>query len=63
MANRQQIFTLTNGHVHVKGIYVGLSIESAKKVLLEQGFTTVDENINCQDMTIMALESHQKLMR
>ena len=40
--NKQQIFTLANGRVDVKGIHVGLPIESAKKILLEQSFT-IDE--------------------
>ena len=39
------IFTLENGRVKVKGAYVGLSKESAKKSLLEQGFTIVEEYI------------------
>lgn len=50
MLNRQQIFTLENGRVKVKGAYVGLSKESTKKLLLEQGFTIDEEDIKCIDL-------------
>ncbi len=39
MQTKPQIFTLSNGRVHVKDIYVGQPLESAKKILLEQNFT------------------------
>jgi hypothetical protein len=45
MVNKQQIFTLVNGRVSVKGIHVGLPIESAKKMLLEQSFTIDKEDV------------------
>ena len=45
MVNKQQVFTLANGRVNVKGIYVGLPIESARKMLLEQSFTIEEEGI------------------
>lgn len=47
MGNRQQIFILEDGRVKVKGAYVGLSTESAKMSLLEQGFTIVKEHLEC----------------
>ena len=47
MVNKQQIFTLVNGRVSVKGIHVGLPIESAKKMLLEQSFTIDKEDVEC----------------
>lgn len=50
MVNHQQIFTLTNGRVNVKGIYVGLPIESARKMLLEQSFTIKEEDTERLDL-------------
>ena len=44
MQNKPQIFTLSNGRVHVKDIYVGQPVESAKKILLEQNFTIEEES-------------------
>ena len=43
MVNRQQIFTLAEGHIKIKGVYVGFPKETARKALLEQGFTIVEE--------------------
>lgn len=34
----QHIFNLEDGHIKIKGIYIGLSIERAQQLLLEQGF-------------------------
>lgn len=45
MENKQQIFTIRNGRVNVQGIYVGLPVESAKKLLLEQDFTIDKEDV------------------
>ncbi len=46
MQNKPQIFTLTNGRVHVKDIYVEQPVESAKKILLEHTFTMDSESGN-----------------
>ena len=43
MVNKQHIFTISDGSVKIKGIYVGLPVESVKKILYEQGFTIVAE--------------------
>ena len=47
MVSKQQIFAIGDGRVKVKGIRVGLPRESAKTVLLEQGFTRVEEHDEC----------------
>jgi hypothetical protein len=38
MMKDQHIFNLEDGHIKIKGIYIGLSIERAQQLLLEQGF-------------------------
>ena len=45
MEDKQQIFTLENGHVNIKDIHVGLPLEEAKRVLSEQDFTLVSDNV------------------
>ena len=42
MTNQQHIFTLEDGQVKIKGIYVGLATENSKQMLFEQGFTIAD---------------------
>lgn len=44
MQNKPQIFTSSNGRVHVKDIYVGQPLESATKILVEQNFTVDRES-------------------
>ena len=44
MVNNNHIFTVEDGRVKIKGIYVGLPIEQLMPVLLEQGFTIADNN-------------------
>ena len=34
----QHIFNLEDGHVKIKGVYIGLPIERAQQMLLDQGF-------------------------
>lgn len=41
--NKQRIFTIGDGIVKIKDIYVGLPVESAKKILYEQGFVIMAE--------------------
>lgn len=43
MVYNHHIFTLKDGRVKIKGIFIGLPIEEATQVLLEQGFT-IDAN-------------------
>lgn len=44
MENKKHIFTVDGGRVMTKGIYPGLPLEKLTQVLLEQGFTIVDDN-------------------
>ena len=44
MEYNNHIFTLIDGRVKIKGIFVGLPIDEATQVLLEQGFTIDDKN-------------------
>ena len=48
MENKQPIFTIEDGHVKIKGIYIGLPIGESKQVLSEQGFS-----MDTSDSTIM----------
>ena len=45
LETKHQIFTLENGHVKIMGIYVGLPLEEAKRVLSEQDFTEVSDDV------------------
>ena len=36
----QHIFYLKDGHIKIKGVYIGLPIERAQQLLLEQGFNS-----------------------
>ena len=44
MVYNNHIFTVEDGRLKVKGIYVGLPIEELTQVLLEQGFTVADND-------------------
>lgn len=44
MAREQHIFTSSDGHVAVSGVYVGLPFGQARQVLLEQGLAIDDDN-------------------
>lgn len=45
LETKQQIFTLENGHVKILGTYVGLPLEEAKRVLSEQDFIEVSDDV------------------
>lgn len=42
MADKNHIFTIDDGRVKIKGIFIGLPIEEAAQALSEQGFTVDD---------------------
>ena len=44
MEYNNHIFTLKDGRVKIKGIFIGLPIEEATQMLLEQGFTIDNGN-------------------
>ena len=44
MVYNNHIFTVEDGRLKVKGIYVGLPIEELTQTLLEQGFTVADND-------------------
>ena len=44
MVNINHIFTVEDGRVKMKGIYIGLPSEKLTQVLLEQGFTVADDD-------------------
>ena len=36
----RHIFNLEDGHIKIMGVYIGLSLEKAQQILLEQGFNS-----------------------
>ena len=54
MMKEEHIFNLEDGHVKIKGVYIGLPIERAQQLLFDQGFDS-DFNGNIEGLGICTI--------